>query len=69
MSYISKIDTKFITFVNRKYNTDFTYFDDYIIWLYDYKKQNKDNYYIQLEQDIWEYSNFQTGTPRARERK
>lgn len=68
MSYISKIDTKFITFINRKYNKDFKYFDDYILWLYD-SKPNEGEYYAQLEKDLWEYSDYQTGTPRSKGRK
>ena len=31
MSYISKVDTKFITFVSRKYDRAFDYFDDYAV--------------------------------------
>jgi len=65
MSYISKIDTKFVTFINRKYGTTFNYFDDYILWLYKAKNNNKENYYCQLEKDLWEYSDYQTGTPRS----
>jgi hypothetical protein len=70
MGYISKYDTRFITFINRKYSSDFKYFDDYVIWLF-YKKcnNNTENYYTRLEKDIWEYSNFQTGSPRERGRK
>jgi hypothetical protein len=65
MGYISKLDTKFITFINRKYGTTFKYFDDYIVWLYKAKNDNKEHYYTQLEKDIWEYSDYQTGTPRS----
>ena len=68
MSYISKIDTKFITFINRKYGMTFNYFDDYILWLYKAKNDDKDKYYSQLEKDLWEYSDFQTGKPRDRGR-
>ena len=67
MAYISKIDTKFITFINRKYNKTFDYFDDYAIWLYD-KSGHDEGYYCQLEKDIWEYSNFQTGSPRKKDK-
>lgn len=69
MGYISKIDTKFITFINRKYNKSFNYFDDYIIWLYRMKRNNQSDYYAQLEEDLWQYSDFQTGTPRSKERR
>ena len=68
MGYISKLDTKFITFINRKYGTTFDYFDDYILWLYKAKNNDKEKYYSQLERDIWEYSDFQTGSPRSKER-
>ena len=72
MGYISKIDTKFITFINRKYSKSlkktFDYFDDYALWLYDIKGNDED-YYAQLEMDLWEYSDYQTGTPRDRTRK
>ena len=68
MGYISRLDTKFITYVNRKYckyNVKFSYFDDYILWLYyDLLNSNESNYYSQLEKDIMEYSNMQTGSPR-----
>lgn len=70
MSYISKFDTKFITFVNRKYNKSFNFFDDYILWLYYKKCKCKDDiYYAMLERDLWNYSDMQTGTPREAELK
>ena len=70
MAYISKYDTKFITFVNRKYNMNFDYFDDYIVWAFDVLcKENETKYYTLLEQDIMDYSNFQTGSPTDRTRK
>lgn len=68
MGYISKYDTKFITFVNRKYNTNFSYFDDYAIWLFEKSDNDEDMYYMNLEKDIADYSNFQTGTPRTRKK-
>jgi len=68
MGYISKIDTKFITFINRKYGTTFKYFDDYIEWLYKAKNYSNTHYYTQLEKDLWEYSDYQTGTPRSKGR-
>lgn len=68
MAYVSKIDTKFITFVNRKYNKTFDFFDDYAVWLYELKT-NEEEYYAQMEMDLWEYSDFQTGTPRAKGKK
>lgn len=68
MAYISKLDTKFVTFMNRKYSKYdvlFEYYDDYILWLfYEYCKCKEEVYYKQLEKDIWEYSDFQTGKER-----
>ena len=66
MSYISKFDTKFITYVSRKYDKIFSYFDDYATWLYDKYNRNDSAYYVNLEKDLWEYSDFQTGSPRKR---
>lgn len=66
--YISKYDTKFITFMNKKYKkfgVKFEFYDDYILWLfYDYFKGNEKEYYVQLEKDLGEYSDFQTGKER-----
>jgi len=68
MMYISKYDTKFITFMNKKYKkfgVKFEFYDDYILWLfYDYFKGNEKEYYVQLEKDLGEYSDFQTGKER-----
>lgn len=68
MSFVSKYDTKFLTFMNRKYkkyHVKFDYWDDYILWLYyDLYKMNDDNYYTNLEQDIKEYVEFQSGKER-----
>lgn len=70
MGYISKYDTKFINFVNRKYKSDFEFFDDYVLWLYyDYFNMNEEKYYKQLEKDIYEYSDFQTGKERDKRGK
>lgn len=68
MAYISKHDTTFINHVNKKYKKHFRYFDDYILWLY-YKKNccNKDMYYMNLEKDLWDFSDWQTGSPRDNE--
>lgn len=68
MAYISKYDTKFLTFMNRKYRkfkVNFEFFDDYILWLfYDYFGEDEKLYYKQLEKDLEEYSDFQTGKER-----
>lgn len=68
MAYISKHDTKFLTFMNRKYvkfNINFESYDDYILWLYyDYFGTNDSLYYKQLEKDLWEYVDFQSGKER-----
>ena len=38
------------------------------MWLYyKYCKEDYTHYYKELERDIWDYSDFQTGTPRKRE--
>lgn len=73
MGYVSKYDRTFISFINRKYQknkVDFKTWDDYALWLY-YKicKCNTDFYYRKLEKDVWEYSDWQTGSPREREKK
>lgn len=61
MGYISKYDTKFITYMNRKYEKSFKQFEEYIMWLfYNKSQERKDIYYEQLEKDFWEYSDFQT---------
>lgn len=70
MGYISKYDTTFINFVNKKYKKCFRYFDDYILWLYYKKLQcNEVMYYRTLEKDLWAFSDWQTGTPRENESK
>ena len=73
MGYTSKHDTKFITFVNRKYSkhkVHFDYFDDYILWLfYSLCRCNERFYYSKLEKDLWEFSDWQTGSPRKNELK
>lgn len=73
MGYISKHDTKFITFINRRYSrykVQFDYFDDYILWLF-YKlcKCDERFYYSKLEKDLWDFSDWQTGSPRENELK
>lgn len=73
MSYISKYDTKFLTFMNRKYNrynVHFDFYDDYILWLYyDYFGKNEVSYYKQLEKDLWEYVDFQSGREKDKRGK
>ena len=73
MSYISKYDTKFITFVNRKYKkykVEFEFIDDYRLWLYeDYCVYDEIAYYKQMEKDLGEYSDFQTGKEREKRGK
>ena len=72
MGYLSKYDTKFVTFINRKYSkykVNFEFFDDYILWLfYKHCRMNTNIYYKILEKDIWDFSDWQTGTPRDREK-
>ncbi len=71
MGYVSKYNRTFISFVKRKYvkyGIDFKTWDDYALWLYyKYCKEDYTHYYKELERDIWDYSDFQTGTPRKRE--
>ena len=70
MGYISKYDTTFINFVNKKYKKCFRYWDDYVLWLYWKKLQcNREMYYITIEKELWEYSDWQTGSPRENEGK
>ncbi len=73
MGYISRYDLTFITYVNRKYRPYgvlFKCFDDYIMWLYyDFFKENRDLYYGQIEEDMMEYSNGQTGSARDIEKR
>ena len=72
MEYISKYDTKLVTFMNKKYKKNkvkFKTFDDYILWLYYiFCRCNEEFYYRKLEKDVMEYSNLQTGTPRELEK-
>ena len=67
MGYISKLDTKFLTYMNRKYHKfdiRFEYYDDYALFLYDLCKQDYEEYYIALEEDLREYVEFQSGKER-----
>ena len=49
----------------KKYHVKFDYWDDYILWLYyDLYKMNDEDYYTNLEQDIKEYVEFQSGKER-----
>lgn len=72
MGYVSRYNRTFISYINKKYKrhkVDFKYWDDYVIWLY-YKlcRCNTELYYKILEKDIWEYSDWQTGSPRENEK-
>ncbi len=73
MGYISKYDTKFLTYMNRKYkkyNVNFEFFDDYILWLYyDHLKKDEYLYYKQLEKDLWSYVEFQNGKEKDKRGK
>jgi len=73
MGYISKYNNKFVTFMSRKYKkykVIFEFIDDYKLWLYeDYCVFNERAYYKQLEEDLEEYSNFQTGKERDKRGK
>lgn len=68
MAYISRYDRTFLSYMNNKYQqykVNFEYFDDYVLWLY-YKhyKQDETKYYKQLEKDLWDYVEFQSGKER-----
>lgn len=73
MGYISKYDRTFLSFMNKKYkkfDVNFQFFDDYILWLYyDYYATNTELYYKQLEKDIWEYVEFQSGREKDKRGK
>ena len=73
MAYISRYDRTFISFVNRKYKTYnvlFEFIDDYRLWLYeDYCVYDNVRYYKQMEKDLQEYSDFQTGKERDKRGK
>lgn len=73
MGYISKYDTTFLTFVNRKYATyrvRFEFIDDYRLWLfYEFCQKKEVFYYKQMERDLAEYSDFQTGKEREKRGK
>jgi len=65
MPFISRYDLRFLTLMNRKYKKEFDFFDDYILWLYyDCFNEDKEKYYHQLEKDLWEYVDFQSGKER-----
>ena len=59
MEFISKYDTTFITSVSRKYGKRFKTFEEYSLFLYELQKSDKD-YYYKLEEDIKEFSDYQT---------
>jgi hypothetical protein len=64
MGYISKLDMRFLTYMNRKYrdkNVKFEYYDDYALFLYDLCKKDDEEYYICLEEDLREYVEMQSG--------
>ena len=69
--YISKYDIRFVTFMSRKYrnfdkNVRFRNFDEYVLWLYD-DSASEENYYSRLEDDLKEYSDWQTKEGDRRE--
>ena len=67
MGYISKYNMNFLTYMNRKYrrySVNFEFWDDYALWLFDMCNKKEKFYYKQLEKDVWEYSDFQTGKER-----
>ena len=60
MEFISKYDTSFIKYINRKDNKKFKNFDEYSLFLFELKGNDEVYYYYELEQDIKEYSDYQT---------
>lgn len=70
MSYVSKYDTKFLTFMNRKYrnyHVKFEFWFDFILWLYyELNKMNDIKYYKNFKKDKWEYVEFQSGKERCK---
>ena len=73
MGYISKYDRTFLSFMNKKYKkygVNFEFFDDYILWLYyDLLNKNEIIYYKELEKDLWEYVDFQSGKEKDKRGK
>lgn len=73
MGYISRYNRTFISYMNKKYkiySISFEFIDDYLLWLYeDCCVYDSARYYKQLEKDIEEYSNFQTGKERDKRGK
>ena len=65
MAFISKYDLRFLTLMGRKYDKNFDFFDDYILYLYyNVFKMNDKKYYHQLEKDLEEYVVIQNGKER-----
>ena len=60
MEFISKYNVTFVKFVNKKYNKKFKEFEDYGLWLFELVDCKNSRYYDKLEEDIREYSDFQT---------
>ena len=70
MAYIRKIDKSFVNYMTNKYEKYqvlFEYIDDYRLWLFEkFCSYDEQKYYEVLEDDIAEYSDFQTGKERNR---
>lgn len=73
MGYIRKSDITFIIYMNRKYKdyqVGFEFIDDYLLWVYEELCHfNEIFYYQKLEEDLAEYSDFQTGKEREMKEK
>ena len=72
MGYISKYNKTFLLFVSKKYKEyqdEFEFWDDYVLWLYDRCLRNDKAYYKQLEKDLWQYVEFQSGKERDKRGK
>lgn len=72
MGYISRYDRTFLAFVKKKYKdyqVEFGFWDDYALWLYEICLRNDKAYYKQLEKDLWQYVEFQSGKERDKRGK
>lgn len=73
MGFISKYNRTFVSYMSKKYRqhkVSFEFIDDYFLWMYeDYCVYDNTRYYKQIEKDLIEYSNFQTGKERDKRGK
>ncbi len=63
MSYVKINDISFLLYMERKYKkkNEFSFIDDYLLWLYEeYSHYIESLYYQMLERDIKKYCSFQS---------